>query len=67
MKRHWIYLGDAWLVVSPGTTSLLDGAVDTTGLPGSQGNLTNGKGTVCWTRGAPGQRRPRLRQLGRRT
>lgn len=44
VKGHWIYLGDAWLFVSPGTTSLLDGAVDTTSLPGSQGNFTNGKG-----------------------
>jgi hypothetical protein len=45
VKGHWVYLGpDGWLFVSPGTTSLLGGAVDTTSLPGSQGNFTNGKG-----------------------
>lgn len=43
-KGHWVYLGDTWLFVSPGTQSLLGGAVDTTGLPGAQGNFTNGKG-----------------------
>lgn len=44
VKGHWIYLGDVWLFVTPGTQSLLGGAVDTTSLPGAQGNFTNGKG-----------------------
>lgn len=44
VKGHWIYLGDVWLFVTPGTQSLLDGAVDTTSLPGANGKFTNGKG-----------------------
>lgn len=44
VKGHWIYLGDTWLFVSPGTESLLDGAVDTSALPGASGNFTNGMG-----------------------
>jgi hypothetical protein len=44
VKGHWIYLGDVWLFVSPGTESLLGGAVDTSGLPGAEGNFTDGKG-----------------------
>lgn len=44
VKGHWVYLGDVWLFVTPGTQSLLDGAVDTSGLPGAEGNFTNGKG-----------------------
>jgi hypothetical protein len=44
VKGHWVYLGDVWLLVTPGTESLLDGAVDTSGLPGAKGNFTNGKG-----------------------
>jgi hypothetical protein len=43
-KGHWVYLGDVWLFVTPGTESLLGGAVDTTGLPGAEGNFTNGQG-----------------------
>jgi hypothetical protein len=43
VKGHWIYLGDTWLFVTPGTESLLDGAVDTSGLPGADGNFTNGQ------------------------
>lgn len=44
VKGHWVYLGDTWLFVSPGTQSLLDGAVDTSALPGANGNFTNGQG-----------------------
>jgi hypothetical protein len=44
VKGHWIYLGDTWLFVTPGTDSLLGGAVDTSGLPGANGNFTNGQG-----------------------
>lgn len=44
VKGHWIYLGDTWLFVTPGTDSLLGGAVDTSGLPGANGNFTDGKG-----------------------
>lgn len=44
VKGHWVYLGDVWLFVTPGTESLLDGAVDTSALPGAEGNFTNGKG-----------------------
>lgn len=43
-KGTWVYLGDTWLFVSPGTESLLGGAVDTTGVPGVDGNFTDGKG-----------------------
>lgn len=43
-KGHWIYLGEVWLFVTPGTENLLGGAVDTTGLPGAEGNFTNGQG-----------------------
>jgi hypothetical protein len=43
-KGHWVYLGDIWLFVSPGTESLLGGAVNTSGLPGAEGNFTNGEG-----------------------
>ena len=39
-KGHWVYLGDVWLFVSPGTESLLGGAVDTSGLPGADGNFS---------------------------
>ena len=44
VKGSWVYLGDTWLFVTPGTESLLGGAVDTTGLPGAEGNFTDGKG-----------------------
>lgn len=44
VKGHWVYLGDVWLFVTPGTESLLGGAVDTTALPGAEGNFTDGKG-----------------------
>jgi hypothetical protein len=43
-KGNWVYLGDVWLLVTPGTESLLGGAVDTTGMPGADGNFTDGKG-----------------------
>lgn len=44
VKGSWVYLGDVWLFVTPGTESLLGGAVDTSDLPGAEGNFTNGKG-----------------------
>lgn len=44
VKGHWVYLGDVWLFVSPGTQNLLGGAVDTSDLPGAEGNFTDGKG-----------------------
>jgi hypothetical protein len=40
VKGHWVNLGDTWLFVSPGTQSLLGGAVDTSGLPGANGNFS---------------------------
>jgi hypothetical protein len=48
VKGHWIYLedpeGSTWLFITPGTDSLLDGAVDVSSLPGANGNFTDGKG-----------------------
>ena len=40
-KGHWVYVGDTWLFITPGTTSL-DG-IDVSSLPGSSGNYTNGQ------------------------
>jgi hypothetical protein len=40
VKGHWINIGEGWLFVSPGTESLLGGAVDTSGLPGAEGNFS---------------------------
>ena len=42
VKGHWVYLGDVWLFVTPGPQDLF--GADTSGLPGAQGNFTNGKG-----------------------
>ncbi len=48
VKGHWVYLpadGEqpaTWLFISPGTQNL--GGIDVSGLPGMQGNFTNGKG-----------------------
>lgn len=44
VKGHWVYLGNTWLFVTPGTQSLLDGAVDTSAVPGANGNFTAGQG-----------------------
>ena len=41
-KGSWVYLGEVWLFVTPGTQSLM--GVDTTGLPGAEGSFTDGKG-----------------------
>ena len=44
VKGHWVNLGDTWLFVTPGTQSLLGGAVDTSGLPGSNGSYSGANG-----------------------
>lgn len=43
-KGNWVYVGEAWLLITPGTESLLGGVVDTSGMPGAEGNFTNGMG-----------------------
>jgi hypothetical protein len=47
VKGHWVYLGDVWLFITPGTQSLSageGGSVDTSSMPGAEGNFTDGKG-----------------------
>lgn len=43
-KGNWVYLGDTWLLITPGTESLFGGAIDTSAMPGVNGNFTNGAG-----------------------
>lgn len=43
-KGNWVYLGDVWLLITPGTEGLFEGAIDTSAMPGVEGNFTNGKG-----------------------
>lgn len=43
-KGNWVYLEDAWLLITPGTESLFGGMVDTSAMPGVNGNFTNGAG-----------------------
>src|SRR5690242_15820806 len=40
VKGHWVNIGEGWLFVSPGTQTLLGGAIDTSGLPGAEGNFS---------------------------
>lgn len=55
-KGRWVNVGDAWVFISPGTQSLFDGAIDTSGMPGAQGNFSgaNGQDALLATQAAHG-------------
>jgi hypothetical protein len=42
-KGNWVWVGDAWLFVSPGTNVEEEFGVPGAHLPGENGNYTNGK------------------------